>query len=90
MSFWTAFIGNSTYQTICDGLGGFKYPMLQVRIRDVVTGLVITQFTTDTIKLTTWQQLGMKWVMPTGFSNVILEILNAGPVDAETTWFLMI
>ena len=79
LSFWTAFIGNSTYQTICDGLGGFKYPMLQVRIRDVVTGLVITQFTTDTIKLTTWQQLGMKWVMPTGFSNVILEILNAGP-----------
>jgi len=82
LSFWTAFIGNSTYQTVCDGLGGFKYPMLLVRIRDVVTGLVITQFTTDTIKLTSWQQLGMKWVMPTGYSSVILEL---GICDPEPT-----
>jgi hypothetical protein len=78
LSFWAAFIGNGAYQTVCDGLGGFRFPMITVRIRDKVTGLVITQFTTDTIKLTVWQQLGMKWVMPTGYSNVILELINEG------------
>jgi hypothetical protein len=78
-SLWAAFIGNTTYQTVCDGLGGFKYPKLTMRIRDLSTGLTITQFTTADITPTSWQQLGMKWVMPSGYSNVILEILNAGP-----------
>ena len=79
VSFWAAFIGNSSYQTICDGLGGFKYPRVLLRIRDRVTGLVITQYTSDTIKLTSWQQHGMKWVMPSGYTDVIIEILNAAP-----------
>ncbi len=79
LSFWAAFIGNNSYKTVCDGFGGFKYPMIRARIRDRATGLIITQFTTDTIKLTSWQQLGMKWVMPAGYSNVIMELLNAGP-----------
>lgn len=78
LSFWSAFVGNSSYQTVCEGLGGFKFPMILVRIRDVSSGLVITQFTTDTIKLTSWQQFGMKWVMPTGYSSVIMELINAG------------
>ncbi len=79
VSFWASFIGNSSYQTICDGLGGFKYPMVLLRIRDRVTGLVITQYTSDTIKLTSWQQHGMKWVMPPGYTDVIIELLNAAP-----------
>ena len=79
LSFWAAFIGNNSYKTICDGFGGFKYPIIRARIRDLTTGLIITQFTTDSIKLTNWQQLGMKWVMPSGYSNVIMELLNAGP-----------
>ncbi len=79
VSFWAIFVGNAAYQTVCDGLGGFKYPILLVRIRDRLTGLVITQYTSDTIKLTSWQLHGMKWVMPTGYTNVILEILNAAP-----------
>lgn len=79
VSFWAAFVGNSSYQTICDGLGGFKYPRVLLRIRDRVTGLVITQYTTDTIKLTSWQQHGMKWVMPSGYTDVIIELLNAAP-----------
>ncbi|HQY11589.1 MAG TPA: T9SS type A sorting domain-containing protein [Ferruginibacter sp.] len=79
VSFWAAFLGNTNYQTVCDGLGGFKYPQILVRIRDLVTGLVITQYTSDTIKLNTWLQHGMKWVMPPGYSSVILELLNAGP-----------
>jgi hypothetical protein len=79
VSFWAVFIGNSAYQTVCDGLGGFKYPSILVRIRDLFTGLTITQYTTDTIKLNSWQQHGMKWVMPTGYTNVILELVNAAP-----------
>ena len=79
VSFWAAFIGNAAYQTVCDGLGGFKYPRILVRIRDLTTGLTITQYTSDTIKLTSWIQHGMKWVMPTGYTNVILELLNAAP-----------
>ncbi len=79
VSFWAAFIGNTSYQTICDGLGGFKYPRVLLRIRDRVTGLVITQYTSDTIKLTSWQLHGMKWVMPSGYTDVIIEILNAAP-----------
>jgi hypothetical protein len=77
VSFWAAFVGNSSYKTVCDGLGGFKYSQLLVRVRDLSTGLVITQYTSDTIKLTSWQQHGMKWVMPSGYSQVILELVNA-------------
>ena len=79
VSFWAAFIGNANYQTLCNGLGGFKYPMLTIRIIDKITGLVITQFTTASITTTAWQQLGMKWVMPAGYTNCILQIINAGP-----------
>ena len=79
MSFWTAFIGNATYQTLCAGLGGFKYPKFLIRMRDLATGLTITQFTTADITSTSWQQLGMKWVMPSGYTNIIMEMLNAGP-----------
>ncbi len=79
VSLYAAFIGNTNYENICNGLGGFKYPKLLIRIRDLTTGLVITQITTNDIILTSWQQLGMKWVMPSGYSNVILEIVNAGP-----------
>ena len=79
VSFWAAFIGNGAYQTVCDGLGGFKYPRILCRIRDLTTGLVITQYTSDTIKLTTWLQHGMRWVMPAGYTQVILELVNAAP-----------
>lgn len=77
-SFWTVFIGNSTYQTLCNGLGGFKYPRFLIRARDLATGLVITQFTTDSIASTTWVQRGTKWVMPSGYTNILMEIINAG------------
>lgn len=79
MSFWATFIGNATYQTVCNGLGGFKYPKFLIRMRDLATGLTITQFTTADITSTSWQQLGMKWVMPTGYVNIIVEMLNQGP-----------
>ncbi len=79
ISLWAAFIGNSSYQTVCNGLGGFRYPKLLIRVKDLTTGLVITQFTTNDVTSTSWQQLGMKWVMPTGYANIVLEVINAGP-----------
>ena len=78
LSFWSAFIGNSTYQTLCNGFGGFKYPKLLMRVRDATTGLIITETTTADITNTAWAQYGMKWVMPTGYTNVIFELINAG------------
>ncbi len=79
MSFWTSFIANATYLTQCSGLGGTKYPKFLIRMRDLTTGLTITQFTTADITSTSWQQLGMKWVMPAGYTNIIMELLNQGP-----------
>lgn len=79
LSFWSAFIGNSSYQTLCDGFGGFKYPKLLMRVRDASTGLIITETTTNDITNTSWLQYGMKWVMPPGYTSVIFELINAGP-----------
>ena len=76
--FWAAFIGNSTYETVCDGLGGFRYPQVLIRVKDRTTGTVITEGYTDTIKLTSWNQFGIKWSAPTGFSNIVIELINAG------------
>lgn len=76
--FYGAFIGNSSYKTICDGFGGFKYPKVTIRIRDKATGLVITQLSTAEITSASWQQYGLKFTMPTGFGTVYLELLNDG------------
>lgn len=76
--FYAAFIGNSSYQTICDGFGGFKYPDLTLRVRDLGTGLVIAQLPTGIITNTSWQQYGMKFVLPSGFSNIIIDLVNNG------------
>lgn len=76
--FYAAFIGNSSYKTICDGFGGFKYPKIVIRVRDKVSGAIITQVTTSDITSTSWQQYGMKFIMPAGFSTVILELVNDG------------
>lgn len=76
--FYGAFIGNSSYKTICDGFGGFKYPKVTLRIRDKATGSIIAQATTTDITSASWQQYGMKFVMPSGFATVILELVNEG------------
>lgn len=76
--FYAAFVGNASYQTLCNGFGGFKYPKLQMQIRDVATGAIITSATTGDITSTTWNQYGLKFIMPTGFSNIIFEIINIG------------
>lgn len=76
--FYGAFVGNSNYQTICDGFGGFKYPNVTLRVRDATTGAVIAQGNSGDITSTSWRQYGMKFVMPSGYPNVIIELINNG------------
>jgi hypothetical protein len=76
--FFASFIGNSSYQTLCNGFGGFKYPKIQMRVRDRVSGLVLTQLSTADITSAAWNQYGLKFIMPSGFSSVIIELINDG------------
>lgn len=78
-SFYAAFIGNTSYQTVCNGFGGFKYPKVLIRVRDAATGLVIGQISTSDINTSSWTQWGMKWIMPSGFTAVIFELINDAP-----------
>jgi len=78
LSFYAAFIGNSNYQTVCDGFGGFKYPKVRMRVKDKVSGAIITEIATAEITATSWNQYGMKWVMPSGYSNIVFELVNDG------------
>jgi hypothetical protein len=76
--YFASFVGNSSYQTLCNGFGGFKFPKIQMRVRDRVSGLVLTQLSTPDITSTSWNQYGLKFIMPSGFSSVILELINDG------------
>lgn len=77
MFFYAAFIGNSDYNTVCNAFGGFRYPKVMMTIRDAATGLVITQISTADITNTNWQQYGLKWVMPAGYTGAItFELSN--------------
>ncbi|MBO9570889.1 MAG: hypothetical protein J7497_01565, partial [Chitinophagaceae bacterium] len=78
LSFYAAFIGNSSYQTLCNGFGGFKYPKVRMRVKDAVTGLIITEIATGDITAASWNQYGMKWVMPSGYSSIAFELINEG------------
>ncbi|RYZ29926.1 MAG: hypothetical protein EOO10_04645 [Chitinophagaceae bacterium] len=77
--FYAAFVGNSNYQTICNAFGGFTYPRIKMRIRDAGTGLIISEVSTTDITAATWTRYGMKYVLPSGFSNVYFELVNDAP-----------
>ncbi|MBK8608413.1 MAG: hypothetical protein IPL84_00205 [Chitinophagaceae bacterium] len=79
ISFYAAFIGNAAYQTLCDGFGGFRYPKIKIRVRDAVSGLIITESSTASITGTTWQQYGLKFVSPGTYTSILFEMLNDGP-----------
>jgi hypothetical protein len=79
ISFYAAFTGNAAYQTLCDAFGGFKYPKLKIRIRDGVSGLIITELSTPLISLTAWGQYGLKFISPASYSKIVFEILNDAP-----------
>ncbi len=79
ISFYAAFIGNTTYQTKCNAFGGFQYPKIKIRIRDGVSGLIITELSTTSIVSTSWQQFGLKFLSPTSYDNLIFELINDAP-----------
>ncbi|MBS1757830.1 MAG: T9SS type A sorting domain-containing protein [Bacteroidetes bacterium] len=79
LSFYAAFVGNSSYQTLCGGFGGFVYPKIKMRIRDGATGLIITEVSTPNITSTTWQQYGLKFISPASYSSIIIELINDAP-----------
>ena len=78
LSFYAAFVGNSSYQTICNGFGGFKYPKVKMRVKDKISGAIIAEIATSEITAPSWNLYGMKWVMPAGFSNIVFELINDG------------
>ncbi len=79
LSFYAAFIGNASYQTLCNGLGGFKYPKIKMRVLDGGTGLVITEISTTDIISTSWQQYGLKYLSPASYGSIIIELVNDAP-----------
>ncbi len=76
LSFWAAFPGNSSYQTICNAFGGFRYPRIRMRIRDGISGLIITETSTTDITTGTWQQYGLRFLAPASYSQLIIELIN--------------
>lgn len=79
VSFYAAFIGNGSFQTLCNGFGGFKYPKIRVRVRDYVSDAIIAEVSTGDIFSTSWQQLGLKFVAPASYSGIKIELLNDAP-----------
>ncbi|MFT3947139.1 MAG: T9SS type A sorting domain-containing protein [Agriterribacter sp.] len=70
-------IGNSTYSGLCDAFGGIINPKLTFTVRNAANNNIITNLTTPEITSSAWTQYGMKFVMPTGVTSVIIEITNA-------------
>ncbi len=78
-SFWAAFPYSASYLASCTALGGFRYPKFKVQFRDLTSGLVSVADTTTNITSNGWTQYGYRWTMPTGATNLILELVNAAP-----------
>ncbi len=76
LSFYAAFIGNASYQTVCDAFGGFVYPKIKMRIYDGVSGLVITEATTVNITATNWNHFGLKFKSPASYNSLRFELIN--------------
>ena len=79
VSFYSAFLGNSNYKTVCDGVGGFKYPKLQINVLDGTTLTTIATLITGDITDSAWQQFGLKFTSPGTYTSIVLELVNAGP-----------
>lgn len=75
---WAANISNQAQKDFCNAIGGFKQPRLIFRVRDGSTGLVLTNLTSGDITNGNWQEYGMRFILPSGYSSVILEVINEG------------
>lgn len=78
LNIWVANISNASQRNFCNAVGGYKQPALQFRVRDAVTGLVLTYLSTPEITGSAWQRHGIRFVLPNGYSSVILELINQG------------
>ncbi|RYZ54140.1 MAG: T9SS type A sorting domain-containing protein, partial [Sphingobacteriales bacterium] len=76
LSFYAAFPGNASYQTVCNAFGGFRYPRIKMRIRDAGSLLIITETSTADITSGAWQQYGLKFVAPASYTQLIIELIN--------------
>ncbi len=70
-------ISNSSYASFCDAFGGIVNPKLIFTVRNAANGNIITNLTTPDITSSAWTQYGMKFVMPSGISQITIEITNA-------------
>lgn len=71
-------IANSSYETFCNNaFGGLVPPKLIFTVRNASDGNIITNLTTADITSGAWTQYGMKFVMPSGVTKVVIEITNA-------------
>lgn len=72
-------ISNSSYSSFCDAFGGIINPKLTFTVRNAANNNIITNLTTPDITSSAWTQYGMKFVMPSGITSIIIEITNAAP-----------
>ncbi len=79
LSFYAAFPANAAYKTRCDGFGGIKAPQIRMRIKDGLSGLIITEVSTTPITNSGWQQYGLKFVSPASYTQLIFELVNDAP-----------
>lgn len=77
-SAWVANLSNNAQKSFCAAVGGFKNPKLNFRIRDGVSGLVLTNISTGDITSSSWTEYGMRFVLPGGSTSLIMEIINEG------------
>jgi Ig-like domain CHU_C associated/Secretion system C-terminal sorting domain len=78
---YVANIDSAAYKTFCGGVGGYQFPKLTFNVRELGSGRIITNVTTNDIISSGWTQYGMKFRMPATAAiggRVILEIYNAG------------
>ncbi len=78
LNVWVANISNNAQRSFCSAVGGFKSPRLLFRARDAVSGLVLTYLNTPEITSNTWERHGIRFVLPNGYSSIILEVINQG------------
>jgi hypothetical protein len=75
---WVANISNASQVSFCNAVGGVKYPKLNFRVRDAVSGAILSSISTGNITSAGWAQQGMRFVLPAAYANIILEIINEG------------
>jgi Ig-like domain CHU_C associated/Secretion system C-terminal sorting domain len=75
---WVANISNASQISFCNAVGGVKYPKLNFRVKDAVSGTILSSISTSYITTAIWAQQGMRFVLPAAYANIVLEIINEG------------